>query len=126
MPYRDAEAQAEYQAKYRAEHRAELAAYQREWQRRHPGYNKSRILKRVYGVTLDDFNAMVVAQGGRCAICEREPSGPRGLHIDHDHGTGAIRGLLCNNCNNGLGRFQDNPETLMAAAEYLKRITTIT
>lgn len=59
---------------------------------------------------------------GKCEICGRVPDADeRGLHIDHDHATGEFRGMICNNCNGGLGRFMDNPEFLVTAAEYLRR-----
>jgi hypothetical protein len=71
-----------------------------------------------FGLTQNDYDAMFTQQGGCCAICG---SGPKGKHlyIDHDHNTGAIRGLLCNYCNLGLGKFKDNPDTLRKAARYL-------
>jgi hypothetical protein len=62
-------------------------------------------------------------QDGRCAICGvLEEDAARGrLAVDHDHETNAIRGLLCNNCNVGLGHFKDNEKLLLAAIEYLAR-----
>lgn len=61
---------------------------------------------------------------GRCEICGRTPVGnERDLHIDHDHESGEFRGLLCNNCNGGLGRFKDSVESLAAAIRYLQRET---
>ena len=64
-------------------------------------------------------------QNGRCAICggtgERVHKGVKsGLYIDHDHDTGKIRGLLCHDCNSGLGHFRDNPALLLKALRYLK------
>lgn len=59
-------------------------------------------------------------QGGRCAICTATPKKKR-FAIDHDHATGTVRGLLCDNCNNGLGRFGDSPELLATARDYLLR-----
>lgn len=62
---------------------------------------------------------MFVEQKGVCAICGG-PGGPhKSLAVDHHHGTGSVRGLLCGNCNNGLGRFRDNPEFLAKAITYL-------
>lgn len=75
---------------------------------------------KLYGFTLADYDAMLAAQGGGCAVCEAPP-GARALHVDHDHRTGEVRGLLCNNCNQGLGRFNDDPDRLIAAAMYLAR-----
>lgn len=61
-------------------------------------------------------------QDGKCAICRvAEAYAPRKrLAVDHDHRTGAIRGLLCGNCNAGLGQFKDNPDLLAAAIRYLQ------
>lgn len=77
-------------------------------------------LKKAYGITEETFEALVQSQGGKCAICrdvlKREK---RGTHIDHDHATGAIRGILCVKCNAGLGQFKDDPERLQAAARYI-------
>jgi hypothetical protein len=58
---------------------------------------------------------MLAAQGGVCAICRAAPA----QHVDHDHETGAVRALLCFNCNGGLGQFKDNPTLLHAAAYYV-------
>jgi Recombination endonuclease VII len=59
------------------------------------------------------------AQGGACALC-RKPA--KKLNIDHHHGDGVVRGLLCNTCNLGLGLFQDDPAILRRAADYLDRL----
>lgn len=75
---------------------------------------KTRI--RSYGLTPEQFEAMLQAQAGLCLICRRPMSPPA---IDHDHATGAVRGLLCRGCNSALGLFQDSPEMLHRAAAYL-------
>lgn len=78
-------------------------------------------LKRKYGITVEDYEAMLTAQEGGCAICRApEPEG-QSLHVDHDHDTGAVRGLLCFNCNAGLGKFGENIDLLIAAVVYLRR-----
>lgn len=77
-----------------------------------------------YGLSSIDYESMYEAQGGGCAICGREDSGVVNrqlLCVDHDHDTGEVRGLLCDSCNNGLGRFKDSPELLMSALQYLQR-----
>lgn len=58
---------------------------------------------------------MLAEQGGRCAVCAERPA----EHVDHDHVTGKVRGLLCFNCNGGLGQFRDDPQILELAIEYL-------
>ena len=72
-----------------------------------------------YGLTSEQFEDMRLAQEGRCAICRIEAL-PR-LHIDHNHKTGKVRGLLCGNCNKGIGLLRDNPDFLQSAMEYLQR-----
>lgn len=74
-------------------------------------------LRRRYGITGAQYDALVEAQGGRCALCqEREPQ-----HVDHDHLTGEVRGVLCSCCNQGLGSFRDRAQLLRSAADYLER-----
>jgi hypothetical protein len=73
-------------------------------------------LKRRYGITAVEADAMLAEQDGLCAICRRAPA----VHVDHDHATGAVRALLCFNCNGGLGQFKDDPDVLRAAAEYVR------
>ncbi|MEY2569279.1 MAG: hypothetical protein QOE35_3808 [Actinomycetota bacterium] len=78
-------------------------------------------LERKYGMTLDDYDRLLEQQGGGCAICGRPPRDDISLHVDHDHDTGRVRGLLCFPCNNTLGDFDDDPARLYAAADYLAR-----
>lgn len=80
------------------------------------GGSRTYHLKRRYGITAADADAMLEAQGGVCAICRSAPA----VHVDHDHVTGAVRALLCFNCNGGLGQFKDDPEVLHAAAYYVQ------
>lgn len=85
--------------------------------------NRNSAYKRRYNITLEDYNEMLVAQGHCCAICSCGSWESRDgrLHVDHDHQTGEVRGLLCYKCNVGLGSFQDDPAGLRAAADYLER-----
>lgn len=73
-------------------------------------------LKSRYGLSLGQWDEMVIAHGGRCAICDK-PSPD--IHVDHCHRTGAIRGLLCPPCNKGLGHFKDDVDRIMSAVAYL-------
>ena len=84
---------------------------------RQTAYRRRNFRKRLYGLTLEQFEAMSAAHDGKCTICG-QPESP--LHVDHDHVSGIIRGLLCDRCNKGLGAFRDNPESCRAAAKYLE------
>lgn len=77
-------------------------------------------------MTRAQLDALIAAQGGACAIC-REPLAPyfgKGTrtHVDHNHATGAVRGVLCHLCNQGLGKFRDDPARLERAAVYLRGV----
>lgn len=78
-------------------------------------------LKAKYGLTETEYEALLAAQGGVCAICGApEPGGLyKPLHIDHCHASKKVRGLLCTNCNRGLGYFGDDPSRLRIAATYV-------
>lgn len=73
-----------------------------------------------YGITGDEYRAMLLAQGGVCKICNKPNWTEKFLYVDHCHDTGKIRGILCHNCNAGIGLFKDNVELLLLAAEYVK------
>lgn len=73
-----------------------------------------------YGLSVDDYDAMLDAQDGRCAICRREPT-TRRLAVDHSHVSGTNRELLCDDCNLGLGKLGDSLERLRSAVAYLER-----
>ena len=78
-------------------------------------------LKRKYGMTPEDFNALFEKQGRVCGICKRpDPESKMGWCTDHNHQTGQVRGILCRGCNYGLGFFYDNPKALRSAIKYLK------
>lgn len=82
-------------------------------------------IKKAYGLTPAQFQAMWDHQVGKCAICQTlftEPlvKGEKAPHVDHDHTTGAVRSLLCTKCNTGLGRFEDDPARLQSAIDYLQ------
>jgi hypothetical protein len=78
---------------------------------------RDRERARRYGLSLEEFRAILERQGNVCAICKR--SGVR-LYIDHCHVTCMVRRLLCGKCNTGLGFFSDDPDRLRAAADYLE------
>lgn len=88
---------------------------------------KNDTLRRKYGITLAEYDAMLTVQGGSCAICRGPQTPGRAFAVDHDHACCSgerscgkcVRGLLCQGCNLALGGMQDDPERLRAAAEYL-------
>ena len=75
---------------------------------------------RYYGITLEDYNSMFQEQGGCCAICKtHQLKKKRRLAVDHCHDSGEVRGLLCQDCNTGIGLLQDSKDILYEAIKYL-------
>jgi len=74
-----------------------------------------------YGITVEQRDAMFVAQGSCCAVCKSKEHGGRGWHTDHDHATKQVRGILCHACNLALGNVNDSVGILLNLIEYLKR-----
>ena len=100
--------------------------YDRKYHIKNRVKRRDQFLRRVYGVSLEEYAALAESQGGRCAICGQAPprdaKGPRGtLHVDHNHVTGRIRQLLCANCNAVLGYARDDARVLASAIDYLGR-----
>jgi hypothetical protein len=81
------------------------------------GSTRNFHLKRRYGITEDEVAVMIEAQGGLCAICGTRPA----EHVDHDHSTGAVRGILCFTCNVGLGNFDEDTDRMRLAIDYVER-----
>lgn len=83
--------------------------------------NRRAKLKKAFGMTLEQYDQMLEAQGEKCALCGSDFPGGRGRFVvDHCHETGRIRGLLCNLCNVGLGALRDSPALMAKAIRYLK------
>jgi hypothetical protein len=86
---------------------------------------RNRRFKSLYGITLSQYNVMLENQKGLCALCGNPPTGIHSsgrahvLHVDHNHITNKVRGLLCTQCNRGLGYFKDSSELLIKASNYL-------
>jgi hypothetical protein len=123
-----------YSRKYYIDHRQELIererqkvardpekhkAYQKEYRRRYSNEIRFHKIQKYYGITEQEWYSIFHSQDNRCSICCCEDPGKKGWSTDHDHKTGKVRGILCSSCNNGLGRFKDNPDSLKRAAEYL-------
>lgn len=110
-------------------------AYQKKWRLSFTEEREERRLntcmKWKFGITIEDYKRMSQEQNGVCAICGKPETilDPRRgilkrLVIDHDHDTGKIRGLLCHNCNSGIGMLQDKQEIVQKAADYLLKYKT--
>lgn len=80
-------------------------------------------LKREYGLTLEQYEKMLDGQNGKCAICLREPT--KKIHVDHCHASGAVRGLLCNGCNAGIGCFEEDVERMKLAIKYVRKFSKL-
>ena len=102
--------------KYYAKNREQLLEKNHKYYAKHRLEWRKYALSHDYGLTLEKFDALVVSQNGRCAICGDRDE----LVVDHDHETGCLRGLLCQHCNTGLGRFRDNLNSLQKAIDYLR------
>jgi hypothetical protein len=76
-------------------------------------------IEATYGISEEEYQAVYEAQGRRCAICQRATGASRRLSVDHNHGTGEVRGLLCRPCNNTLGLARDDPGFFLRAVGYL-------
>lgn len=100
-------------------------AYRRRNPERAREADRRHHFKTTYGISLEDFDSMLAAQGGVCAICGTDsPRGPgRRFCVDHDHKTGEVRGILCMPCNTALGGFGDDPSKLQSAINYLEGVS---
>jgi hypothetical protein len=107
---------------YRAANLEKCRAASREYTSR-PEIREQRRL-RTYGLTVASYQKLLLSQGGVCAVCCANLTAlpKRHVHIDHNHVTKKVRGILCHNCNLGLGHFKDAPYLLVLAASYLRRM----
>ena len=116
----------EYKWYAKPENKAIKAEYQRQRKLEMPERvfqtKRNSYLKSKFGITPEQYEAMLAAQNGVCAICSSSEPGRNSpyFHVDHCHDTGNIRGLLCNGCNVGLGHFKDDISRIESAAAYLK------
>jgi hypothetical protein len=106
-----------WQAENRERYLAKQAQYKREGKLKIAA-RKSH-LKRTFGITPEEYEARLAEQGGGCAVCGRAPKAGKSLHVDHDHESGYVRGLLCFSCNAALGHFQDDLDRIDAALMYV-------
>jgi hypothetical protein len=81
---------------------------------------RKKSIKRLYGITIEDYNKMLLEQNNKCKICNKPDVQNKQLSIDHCHFTGKVRGLLCTRCNTTIGLFEDDIDLMMKAINYLK------
>jgi hypothetical protein len=103
-----------------AKNREKLIAYAKEYDDSHRQQIRFARIRRRYGMNEEQFVAMMERQGNACAICRSKSWGSHGPCIDHDHGSGIVRGLLCDDCNVLLGRAKDSASILRASIHYLE------
>lgn len=106
----------DYSKEHYAANRPTRQAQNKIWRTANPKKLRGYWLKKTYGITLEEYDAILAGQQGVCAICYGTYDV---LFVDHDHDTGRIRGLLCNGCNTELGMFKDSPEFLVRASLYV-------
>jgi hypothetical protein len=100
--------------------------YLRQYRKASPELEKARALRADFGISLEKYSQMLEAQIGLCAICKQPETHKRdgkvkALAVDHHHGTGKIRGLLCSDCNTGIGKLKDDVNVLSNAIDYLRK-----
>lgn len=111
----------EYLISYRSIKRERILSNKRKWKAKNPDKVKSAALMSDYGINLNQYNDMLKAQQDSCAICKQhKDSFTNALHVDHNHITGKVRGLLCLSCNRALGLLKDNKDLFLSAANYLE------
>jgi hypothetical protein len=106
--------------RYHNNRETRLANNQR-WCEENKEYANASRRQRLYGLTADQYQSLVTAHDNQCAICSAAAPESKSLDIDHNHQTSKVRGLLCRRCNVGIGIFEDNPELLKQAIQYLER-----
>ena len=118
----------EYFQQHYAKNKERIKARVRKYKQANPARYEDSRLQRAFGITLEDYNNMLLVQEGVCAICKkpesvwwRKKGQPKRLTVDHCHVSGRVRGLLCQKCNSILGYAEDEPLRLIEAAKYLGR-----
>jgi hypothetical protein len=125
MPYADPEQKRAHNRRYHQDRRAKKLATAKAWVRANPerqkAHQRRHHLKKAFGMTPEEYDALLKKQGGCCAICgSTDPSPWDWFCIDHDHETGRVRGLLCLACNVCIGQAGDDPALLRKAVRYLE------
>lgn len=116
-----------YMKEWNLKNRERLLPARRKRVQEDPDHVRNSKLKSQYGISLEEYNLMYEKQGGVCAIClkpeksiDKRTGKIYNLSVDHCHNTSKVRGLLCIKCNTGIGKFDDNTQTLLNAVKYLR------
>lgn len=122
MPYANPEDRKAQAKAYYENNREKINAKHKAYYKNNKDKVRNKDLKRNFGIGLHEYNLMLTEQKGKCACCGiHQNELTRNLAVEHDHDTGLIRGLLCSNCNTGIGLLGDNIEGLMKAFNYLEK-----
>ena len=120
MSHKDPVNRKQYRHEYYLKNRAKETLYALEYHKNNFEKIKATKMrwhrKSTYGITESQFQTLMLIQCGKCAICTEIMKSP---HVDHDHATGRVRGLLCRTCNVGIGMFKNNPDLLQVTIDYL-------
>lgn len=112
-----------HNVKWKKNNSNKIKIYHNKWYEKNLSKIRNRILKRDYGITLEQYYSIFQKQSSCCAICNRSQSEfEKVLCVDHNHKTGEVRGLLCDLCNKAIGLFQDQIDRLRNAIKYLEKI----
>ena len=114
----------EHRKKWKLKNPSKMMDYKKRWAERNPEkiafYQWRQHIRRKYKISVEEYNNLFESCQGRCSICNvRQTECKKKLAVDHNHTDGKIRGLLCSQCNVGLGMFNDDPNLLLKAIEYL-------
>jgi hypothetical protein len=109
----------EKRKQYYEQNKERIKQANRDWHKKHRKKDKNIILKRLYGITLKEYNDFLQSQNGVCKVCKEPSKKNRRLCVDHNHKTGEIRGLLCDSCNKALGLLKDDKRTVKNLYVYL-------
>jgi len=110
-----------YHRQYYKENFEAFAAYNARYRKDHPEQTKDTYLRYNYGISLEQYNGLLLKQNNSCAGCLRSFSPALVAAVDHEHKTGAVRGLLCSFCNRALGLVRDDPATLRRMCDYVQQ-----
>jgi len=123
------EKEREYQRQYRIRNKEKRKQYSKDHHAKNPDARRSMVYKKLYGITVENYNEMLIKQNDVCAVCKQPETivhnitkEPKRLAIDHDHNTGQVRGLLCHRCNVFLGNYEELKHLIPEFEGYLQAI----